>query len=492
MISQRKTFDQRSFLLKVYVASIAVIVFYLVVCPVLKPRAIQVATISVLGGAFLLGYFFTLRSQNYIRSSHFYIISCYLTILVLVLFNGGIGAPGIIWLLICPLIAFIILSTRYARLWLAIIVATVSLLYASDITLGPARFHNRKDWYLVSYILFFPMVYSVLKIFRKEVSKKVVELGVLNERLKDESDMLQKSQTEILLQSARIKEAESTAHERSLKLAYYLDQLIEVKRMEEVHSGNLQYSVRAILHFLKKSMLLSNAVLWQADGPGKPLKLMKYVGDGSDVYERAMLFQIDFPGAYDMLQSGAIISGVNNNIREAEQLRHLFRFSVGSDSMINCPYFLDGKFAGFISCRAAGRNWSPEDIIFVRAVSDTISLAFKSHVRIGQQQMLEEKQREITEINESLERKVLERTLELNKRNRQLTDFAFTNAHHIRGPICRLLGLRNLLTITDDCREVLKIADYMSASVGELDQITKETSEKLNALVEENEWDHRS
>ena len=127
-----------------------------------------------------------------------------------------------------------------------------------------------------------------------------------------------------------------------------------------------------------------------------------------------------------------------------------------------------------------------EDIIFVRAISDTISLAFKSHQRILQQQTLEEKQREITEINESLERKVRARTNDLNMQNKHLTDFAFTNAHHIRGPICRLLGLQNLLTLTDDCQEVLKISDYLSVSIEELDRITRETSEKLNALAEEN------
>ena len=152
--------------------------------------------------------------------------------------------------------------------------------------------------------------------------------------------------------------------------------------------------------------------------------------------------------------------------------------------MINCPYFLEGKFAGFISCRSSDKVWMAEDIIFVRAVSDTISLAFKSHHRILQQQMLEQKQREITEMNESLERKVRERTNELNMRNKQLTDLAFTNAHYIRGPVCRLLGLNNLLSSTNNSSDVLKIANYMTVSIEELDAITKKTSEELNTIME--------
>ena len=71
----------------------------------------------------------------------------------------------------------------------------------------------------------------------------------------------------------------------------------------------------------------------------------------------------------------------------------------------------------------------------------------------------------------------------MNERNKQLTDFAFTNAHHIRGPICRLLGLQNLLAVTTDEEEVRKIAQYMTFSVEELDNITRKTSAELNKLV---------
>jgi hypothetical protein len=409
-------------------------------------------------------------------------VCCYLTLLTNALVNGGVGTPGVIWLLLCPLVAFITLSTHVARVWMMIIIATVLVLFVFRNKLVSVDPGNLPAWYLTSYILFFPMVFSIMKIFRREVSKKNVELNILNKKLKAEGEMLEKTQQEILCQSARIQEAETKAQVRSSKLSYYLDQLIEVKRMEEVHSGNLEYSVQAILQFLQRSMQLENVVLWHLRAQGQPLELFRYTGDDNDVYERALLYRDDFVEAYEMLQSGAIITqGVFT--KEALQLKGLFQHSRGNDAMINCPYFLEGKFAGFISCRASGKTWMAEDIIFVRAISDTLSLAFKSHQRILQQEALEEKQREITEINELLERKVMERTLELNVRNRQLTDLAFTNAHYIRGPVCRLLGLNNLLLATDDCREVLKIADYMSASITELDRITRQTSEKLNALV---------
>lgn len=478
------TFNQRSFLLRVYVATIVVIAQYLALYPLLQPTSDKMILMITLGGALLVGYLVTLRSKDFVRSSHYYIVCSYAILVANALISGGIGAPGIIWFLLCPLIAFITLSTHVARFWLMTIVLTVVLLFAFDQTQAITQFYYHKVWYLVSYILFFPMVYLIMRVFSREVSKKNMELNDLNQKLRNEREMLEKTQQEILSQSARIKNAEAAALERSSKLSYYLDQLVEIKRMDEVHSGNLEYSLQAILQFLQKSMALRNVALWRSQGDGMPLELFRYVGDGSDVYERALLCREDFADAYDMLQTGAILNTCDDR-KESRELKSLFQLSTGNATMINCPYFLEGKFAGFISCRVSDRTWVAEDIIFVRAISDTISLAFKANFRKLQQQILEEKQREITEINESLERKVMERTLELNKRNQQLTDFAFTNSHHIRGPICRLLGLKNLLNTTNDCDEILKISNYMSSSIADLDSITRETSKKLNVLVEE-------
>src|SRR5581483_9427799 len=86
-------------------------------------------------------------------------------------------------------------------------------------------------------------------------------------------------------------------------------------------------------------------------------------------------------------------------------------YGYGIRSFLGCPYFIDGKFAGFISCAAnTNRQWSTEEVIFVRAVSDALTLSFRSYHRKEQQILLEEKQHQIQELNESLEEKVIRRT----------------------------------------------------------------------------------
>jgi hypothetical protein len=484
MSASATSFNHRDFLLKIYLISIAVVGFYLITSPWLQPRLDKILLLAILGVALLGGYIITIRTKRFTRSAHYYTVCLYLVMVANATITGGIGAPGIVWFVLCPLIAFITLSTRVARIWLGIILSTVIAFYFFEDAIVVTQFLPKKAWYFVSYLLFFPVLYSILRIFRREVSKRNIALTTLNQRLVVERKMLQKSQEELLQKTERLKEAEAKALERSAKLSFYLDQLIEVKRMEELHIGSLQYSIQAVTKFLVRAMDLENVAVWHVQPDTQSLELFKYLGNSSDVFERAVIYRRDFVDAYDMLATGAIVVA-DSHSNEADQLKAVFVCSPGTDSMINCPFFIDGRFAGFISCRATQRVWSQEDLLFVRAISDTIPLAFKSHGRRVQQNMLEAKQREITEINGSLEKKVKERTILLNERNKQLTDFAFTNAHCIRGPICRLLGLQNLLAVTTDEADVRKIAEYMNLSVSELDDITRKTSAQLNKMIED-------
>jgi len=47
----------------------------------------------------------------------------------------------------------------------------------------------------------------------------------------------------------------------------------------------------------------------------------------------------------------------------------------------------------------------------------------------------------VNELNKNLEKMVLERTAKIQAQNEMLLKYTYTNAHHLRGPVARLLGL---------------------------------------------------
>ena len=85
-------------------------------------------------------------------------------------------------------------------------------------------------------------------------------------------------------------------------------------------------------------------------------------------------------------------------------------------------------------------------------------------------------------LNEALEKRVIDRTQELTERNKILSDYAFMNAHLLRSPVSRIIGLINLFNITDDQNEKKIVGESLSKSAAELDEVVRSISKKLNEV----------
>jgi PAS domain S-box-containing protein len=71
--------------------------------------------------------------------------------------------------------------------------------------------------------------------------------------------------------------------------------------------------------------------------------------------------------------------------------------------------------------------------------------------------------------------------LELRKRNEKLMSFAFSNAHHIRGPVARMLGLVRLVRIDNEIDPEWYV-QTICKEVHELDKITKTIARELDDI----------
>lgn len=81
-----------------------------------------------------------------------------------------------------------------------------------------------------------------------------------------------------------------------------------------------------------------------------------------------------------------------------------------------------------------------------------------------------------------LELMVQKRTHALAERNQQLADFAFLNAHKMRAPLARILGLTELLSLTNSRIEEKQYISFITQSAHELDAVIKSAASTLGAL----------
>lgn len=93
---------------------------------------------------------------------------------------------------------------------------------------------------------------------------------------------------------------------------------------------------------------------------------------------------------------------------------------------------------------------------------------------------------QVEDLNKDLENKVLERTRALQQMNNKLVDYAFINAHQLRGPFCRVKGLIVLRNaIAKPTGEEERIDALLMQCIDELDQVTI----KIQKAIETNEQD---
>jgi GAF domain-containing protein len=184
----------------------------------------------------------------------------------------------------------------------------------------------------------------------------------------------------------------------------------------------------------------------------------------------------DFPDYFQALKCENVLPASHANVHLATaEFSKTYLKQRNICSMLDTPFFLNGELAGVLCLEQVGelRIWKADDIIFAQALSDVVTLAYQASERWAYERTIEE-------LNQSLEKRVEARTNELLKRNKQLEEFAFINAHRFRGPVCSLLGLIQLTGLKDSQLSEKDLLEHLRLISLKLDLITKEITDTLN------------
>ncbi len=81
--------------------------------------------------------------------------------------------------------------------------------------------------------------------------------------------------------------------------------------------------------------------------------------------------------------------------------------------------------------------------------------------------------------NRQLKLEIKNRTSELKRKNKILEEYSFINAHKLRAPVARILGLCNLVRLSEDNIETYHLIDKMESETSDLDNIVKSITSML-------------
>jgi hypothetical protein len=85
---------------------------------------------------------------------------------------------------------------------------------------------------------------------------------------------------------------------------------------------------------------------------------------------------------------------------------------------------------------------------------------------------------DLTSLNAHLEETIKDRTSKIQIQNQALLKYSYANAHHLRGPVARLLGLATLSKMKTDL-SCLEIISRMEDQAREIDQVVRQINSDL-------------
>jgi hypothetical protein len=455
---------------------------------------------------------FIFRSgMHFSYMAHINIAVMWISFMLGISYSGGIYSPILAWVAIMPIMANLLITRNAAKLWAAISFSSIFffLFFFKNYRITQDEYSDWRSMFnfagLIFVIFFFSDLFSrakeklngSLKISNYELKEQKEEVVTQNEELVQQRNEIAAQRDHIERQNILLRQQvniiEKINEQLALKAKEIFDRnamlekhwhtLLDVSKSKAVNFGDFEEALKLIVKTAADSLRADRVSVWQYEPDRKSIKCLVLYELNEQVYiQQEELLAKDFPRYFEALQEEVVISA-----DEAETDSHTFEFKDSYlkphhiESMMDTPYFLDGKLGGVLCCEhLTHRHWLPEDIIFAQALSDIITLIFRAAHRREYEAKIRTHKREIERVNASLEERIKGRTMELEDQNRQLAEYAFINSHLLRGPLCRMLGLINLIDHTDIQNKEKELISHLKSSGEELDDVVK----KINSAIE--------
>ncbi|MDB5272857.1 MAG: hypothetical protein JWO58_1224 [Chitinophagaceae bacterium] len=285
---------------------------------------------------------------------------------------------------------------------------------------------------------------------------------------------------------------ESKLSEQIERLKKFASTMVYSSKNKTIYSGNLVESLEEILLNTAGVLDVSRIGVWEYDEGSNSIELLVgyNLADKKFTYG-GRLNSSDYPIYFKSLLEEKIIvaNEALTDVKTAEfETSYLLPLNI--KSMMDAPFFIDGKFKGILCCEEQRytREWDEIDQLFSVAVTKLISISFYCAMRKEQYSAIAQNAIELKNKNDAME-SIHQRMMEANadimnnlfwkdeeklKFQKIINEFSFKNSHDVRGPLSRILGLLEIYRQDPDPENKAMCIAYIEKSAKEMDEIVKE------------------
>ena len=253
------------------------------------------------------------------------------------------------------------------------------------------------------------------------------------------------------------------------RLREFFEQLTHISNSENPTYGNLRSFFEEICVTAQKTLNIDRVSIWEFtenyDG------MFCHVLWNKDMieYPDSSFLAQDYPNYFQTITNTSFmaISDVMNS-QELAEFRDVYFKPLNVRSVLDAGYKVDGTIRGVICCEKhhTNRKWQVEDFIAIQTLGDFISHAIATRQRMEQ--------------NQQLERLYKERSNQLDRSQKQISEYAYINSHVLRAPVARISGLLHLSHRVGQQEFDEEIRDRLFDSIKELEAVTQ----KINLALD--------
>ncbi|MCZ8021980.1 MAG: GAF domain-containing protein [Cyclobacteriaceae bacterium] len=442
----------------------------------------------------------SLKTDNWKRVTNAFITMCWLLTWFMIAFSGGVNSAVLPWLLLLPLLSIMLQGGSWPYIWTAIVTITFLLIFflpnppehLQYISPWPQFFAITLNLGLMLFVFF------IAQTFKTNQDKLLHTTEKANEELRAAEEELRQSFEEVSAIQELLEEQNKIIGLAQKKTQEYLQTLIKLATCDGILKGDLTLAYNQILQQALQAMQSSRVSIWYFDETQQSI-ICQAIVDRNNATEKpgGVLNRKGIEPYFNAIEEEKVVVANKARIHPATAcFTEGYLLPLDIHAMLDVPYFENGSFKGVICVEQTKqeREWDKEDIIFVKAIADLVNVAANSAARKAaeleiaeQREEIERKNvalvsyaKEISTMNETLEQRVQERTKELDEQNKKLSEYAFINAHLLRGPLSRVMGLIEVIQLEQSSDEVKKLVGHLQKSTDELDEVVHKITRLLH------------
>lgn len=479
-----------------------VLIGYTFVTGFIFARYIMLASVPV----FAIIMYYSRIPKYRIPLSNFFIGLCSLIAFVLCMFSGGVQSEVLPWFAIIPLLALLLHEKQFILIWSLLSVAQMLCLFFTDTLVKDSSYyfdgHKLLEFnFILSLGLmclitaFVLIIEQVQKKAKQELSRNIEDLKASEEELRQNMEELSSTQDVLSKVNNKLNENILELNEVNValrnnklvilqkkeKLEFYAKQLYKLTKNEYIQLGDLDNALKLLLKEAVDALGITRGSIWLYENEDSELHCKLLCNINQDTYESGQILQYhNYPAYFERIKdANALVADDAHTNPYTESFKDNYLLPLNIASILDIPLFINGEAKGVVCFenQLEQHIWTDEDLSFSKSIADLIAIAFQSADRTASAKLLRQQSEEILlqnnylnqlaeelkASNESLDRRVIERTEQLKRQNTNFAEYTFINVHLLRAPLCRVLGLSELLKygqLNADERDLINKLDY--------------------------------